>query len=229
MAIIYAPTGETFRPGVNNVYFNGERQCHVGVIDNSNEVGIAYDCNTACVNIWSLSSQITDWALEARGKPAYWDEYQVRLRYCWRIAPSGGITFCDCWQGGQDSYKVVYTTISNFSPNACFCACIYGYGCSPRHFVASAPFGSCSLVSCIYTTDDYANIYFECRGGWTYTDWQDISCWEYDLLYNVGFRPDISFYSCPSYDVITQIRGKNPDGSYYCCGIWGKGTVSLYH
>lgn len=230
MAIIYAPTGETFRPGVNNVYFNGERQCHVGVIDSSNEVGIAYDINTACVSVYSLRARITDWALETCSPGGWIGCCCVRLRYTWCVTPSGSITFCDCWHRDQSERPMrVYTTISNFSPDSCFCACIYGYGCSPRHFTASAPFGRCTLTNCIYTDDDYRSTYFECSGGWTYTPWQEISCWEYDCLANVGFRPNISFYSCPSYDVITHIRGKNPGGSYYCCGIWGSGTVSLYH
>ena len=228
MAIIYAPTGETFQGGVNNVYFNGTRQNHVGIEDSSSEVGIAYDCNTACVNIWSLRSQITDWALETCYLGS--SSIRVRLRYWWYECPTGGITLCDCWhRDTHESPKRIYTTTSYFRPNSCFCACIYGYGCSPRHFTTSAPFGNCDYTSCIMNDEDYADISMSMGGSWAYTDWQWISCWEYDCLANVGFRPQIDVYSYPAYGVTTCVRGKNPDGSYYYCGINGSGNLVLDH
>lgn len=226
MAIIYAPTGETFQGGTNNVYFNGVRQNHVGTVDNT-DVRIAYDCNTACVIITGLRAQITDWALEACSPG--WSDACVRLRYWWYAGASGQISLCDSWCY-PDSRKLVYTTTSYFRPNSCFCACIYGYGCSPRHFVASAPFGGCNFTTCFCTGDVGTNIYFECGGSWAYTPWQTISCWEYDCLYNVDFRPEISVYSYPAYGVTTCIRGKNQDGMYYYCGPVGDiGTIVLDH
>ena len=224
MAIIYAPTGETFKGGTNNVYFDGVRQNHVGTVDNT-DVRIAYDCNTACVNIAGLRSQITDWALETR----YGWGWCVRMRYWWYERPDGHITLCDCWQRDPNDNKLVYTSTSYFKPNACFCACIYGYGCSPRHFTASAPFGYTSSTTCFYTNECCKYISLNLGGSWAYTPWQHISCFEWDCLANVGWRPQIDVYSYPAYGVTTCIRGKDPGGTYYYCGIYDSGNLSLDH
>ena len=228
MAIIYAPTGETFKGGTNNVYFNGVRQNHVGTVDNT-DVRVAYDCNTACVNIASLQAQITDWALEVCA-PGWVGYGCVRLRYWWYECPWGCITLCDCWQRDPNDNKLVYTSTSYFRPGSCFCACIYNYGCSPRHFVSSVPFGNVNCTVCFNTNECDKRISMSCGGAWAYTDWQQISCWEYDCLANVGFRPQIDVYSYPSYSVTTCIRGKNQDGLYYYCGPVGDhGNLVLDH
>ena len=227
MAIIYAPTGETFKGGTNNVYFNGVRQNHVGTVDNT-DVRIAYDCNTACVAIAGLNAQITDWALEAC-PPSWVGNSCVRLRYWWYERPDGHITLCDCWQRDPSDNKLVYTSTSYFKPNACFCACIYGYGWSPRHFVSSAPFGNVNCSVCFNTNECDKYVSLNYGGSWAYTPWQQISRWEYDCLANVGFRPDITVYSYPAYGVTTCIRGKNQDGMYYYCGPVGHGNLVLDH
>lgn len=227
MAIIYALTGETFKGGVNNVYFNGVRQNHVGTVDNT-DVRIAYDCNTACVNIAGLQAQITDWALETCWQGSC-DAY-IRLRYWWYEHPDGHVTLCDCWQRDPNDNKLVYTSTSYFRPNACFCACIYGYGCSPRHFVSSAPFGNVNCSVCFNTNECDKYISLNYGGSWAYTEWQRISCWEWDCLANVGWRPQIDVYSYPAYGVTTCIRGKNQDGMYYYCGLnSSSGNIVLDH